>query len=182
MRKSSLLYICKEFQRKKNAIFSVYIVVTISAFVLFCFSMLSYGSYIAQVDSLYHAYISNLSYDETEEIVNSILIKEAETFHNSNGQYTVCVEFFNGDPLLIDHQCQNLISGLGYSINTDQKNTPHWVVNDQYYNLTITPYVTENIGSMFIFLFADRHTDLCDVEHKKPKKVIRVWVHARAWV
>ena len=61
MRRSSLLYLTKEIRKRKNAIFSVYIVVTVTAFVLFCFSMVSYSSYIAQVNSLYHENKYNLS-------------------------------------------------------------------------------------------------------------------------
>lgn len=152
MKNRLIYYTLKELSRRKKAAFSVFIVIAVSAFVLFSFSMLSYSSYIAQSTSIHHGYICGLSSAEFDKICEFQYVKDAESFCTSDGSYIVFVTFHDSSPLNIEKQCNTIIHDLGYSTanSTNHDSNPYGYVNEQYYNLTITPYVLQNLSLMLI--------------------------------
>lgn len=151
MKNRLIYYALKELSRRRKAAFSVFIVIAVSAFVLFSFSMLSYSSYTAQSASLHHGCICGLSLADFDRLCEFQYVKEAEAYRTSDGSYMVFITFRDGSPINIEKQCDNVIRALGYpAADSTNHSSPYGYVNKQYYNLTITPYVLQNLFLMLV--------------------------------
>lgn len=151
MKNRLIYYALKELSRRRKAAFSVFIVIAVSAFVLFSFSLLSYSSYTAQSASLPHGCVYGLSLSDFDRLCEFQYVKKAEAYRTSDGSYMVFVTFRDGSPINIENECNNVVRDLGYpAVDSTNHSSPYGYVNKQYYNLTITPYVLQNLSLMLV--------------------------------
>lgn len=162
MKHRILFYAVKELRKRKQATVALFSVMMVCLFITFNFSMMSYGSYVGEVEeqaARYHICIPKLTQTEASSILSLDYIESVRPVKMADGSVRAYITLKNGAPYTLKTQCEQIISDLGLDDKSEyRKNTFHQIngtahgwINEQYYDLTITPYLLQNMSVMAIF-------------------------------